>query len=65
MEVKRICIYTKDIVRITGKSERSGQRLLVQIRKHLKKSSNQVVSVDEFCSFIGLDSDRVKPYITD
>ena len=64
MEVKRICIYPKDIERITGKSNRSSQRLLAQIRNHCQKSEKQLVSVEEFCRFTGLDIEHVKLYIT-
>jgi len=64
MEVKRICIYPKDIERITGKSERSGRRLLAQVRQHYQKNEKQLVSVEEFCQYTGLNYDRVKLFIT-
>ena len=37
MEVKRICIYPKDIQRITGKSERYGRLLLAKIKERNEK----------------------------
>ena len=64
MEVKRICIYPKDVKRITGKSGRSGRRLLSQIRQHYQKQGNQLVSVEEFCQYTGLSVEQVKPFIT-
>jgi len=64
MEVKRICIYPKDVERITGKSARSGRRLLAQIRHHYHKQEKQLVTVDEFCRFTGIRSEHVKPFIT-
>lgn len=36
-ETKRLCIYPKDIQRITGKSYRQSTRLLQRIRKDLNK----------------------------
>ena len=64
MEVKRICIYPKDVERITGKSGRSGRRLLAQIRDHYQKTKKQLVSVDEFCHYTGLNVEHVKRFIT-
>jgi hypothetical protein len=63
MEVKRICIYPKDIQRITGKSERYGRMLLAQIKKCNKKEEHQLVTVDEFCRYTGLKIDQVAPFI--
>jgi hypothetical protein len=51
---KRICIYPKDIMRITGKSERYSRTLLSKIKSSLKKSHEQLVSISEFCSYKGL-----------
>ena len=64
MEVKRICIYPKDVERITGKSSRSGRRLLAQVREHYQKNEKQLVTLDEFCSYTGINIDQVKRYIT-
>lgn len=51
----RICIYPKDIMMLTGRSERYGRKLLSDIKKHFKKSNHQFVSVQEFCDYTGLD----------
>lgn len=64
MEVKRICIYPKDIQRITGKSERYGRMLISQIKSHYQKEEHQFVSVDEFCQYTGLSSEQVRPFIS-
>lgn len=63
MEVKRICIYPKDIQRITGKSERYGRLLLAKIREHNEKEEHQFVTIDEFCLYTGLKIEQVVPYI--
>ena len=63
MEVKRICIYPKDIQRITGKSERYGRLLLSKIRELNEKEEHQYVTIDEFCRYTGLSVEQVTPFI--
>lgn len=62
-EPKRICIYTKDIQRITGKSYRQSTRLLQKIREDLNKPLNNFISVEEFCQYTGLKYEQVEPHI--
>lgn len=61
----RICIYPKDIVRITGKSERYSRKLLEKIKKEYSKKEYQFISVDEFCQFTGLKVEQVQPLLID
>lgn len=61
----RICIYPKDIQRITGRSERYGRNLLDKIRISLKKEDHQFVSIDEFCSYTGLKKGDIEPFLRD
>jgi hypothetical protein len=63
-EKSRICIYPKDIVRITGKSERYGRKLIEKIKKENSKKSYQVLTVEEFCNYMGLDASQVHEIIT-
>ncbi len=62
-EHKRVCIYPKDIQRITGKSYRQSTRLLQKIREDLNKPSNNFISVEEFCLYTGLKYEQVEPHI--
>ena len=62
-EAKRLCIYPKDIQRITGKSYRQSIRLLQNIRKELNKLQNEFVSVEEFCQYTSLKMEQVEPLI--
>jgi pyridoxine 5'-phosphate synthase PdxJ len=62
-EPKRVCIYPKDIQRITGKSYRQSIRLLQKIRKDLNKLENEFLSVDEFCQYTSLKYEQVEPHI--
>ena len=61
---QRICIYPKDIVRITGKSERYGRKHLEKIREKNKKEEHQFVTIKEFCSYTGLDITEVQVSIS-
>jgi hypothetical protein len=60
---KRLCIYPKDIQRITGKSYRQSARLLQKMRKELKKLENEFVSIEEFCLYTSLKIEQVEPLI--
>jgi hypothetical protein len=64
-EKKRLCIYPKDIQRITGKSYRQSIRLLQKIRKDLNKLENEFVSVEEFCIYTSLKHEQVITLIVD
>lgn len=59
----RLCIYPKDIQRITGKSYRQSIRLLQKIRKDLNKLQNEFVSIEEFCQYTSLKMEQVEPLI--
>jgi hypothetical protein len=62
-ENKRLCIYPKDIKRITGKSYRQSIRLLQKIRTKLNKQENEFVSIEEFCQYTCLKVEQVQPLI--
>jgi hypothetical protein len=64
MESKRICIYPKDVQRITGRSERYGRALLAKIKLEYNKSEHQFVTVEDFCRYTGLKTEQVYPFIT-
>ena len=59
----RLCIYPKDIQRITGKSERYGRRLLERIKIGLGKSESQFITIQEFSKFTGIDADLIYPFL--
>lgn len=62
MEAKRICIYPKDVQRITGKSERYGRTLLTQIKQHYQK---KIISSSALMNSAntGLKAEQVHPLI--
>jgi len=61
----RLCVYPKDVQRITGKSERYGRMLLLKIKDSLKKEEHQFISIEEFCAYTGLKPDQVQPFMID
>lgn len=61
--MKRVVIYPKDIMIITGKSERYSRYLIQRIKQHLKKEQHQVVSISEFCTYMGLEPEEVEQTI--
>ena len=61
--MKRICIYPKDIQIVTGKSERYGRNIIKMIKESLKKEKHQLVTIDEFCVFMGLEISKVEALI--
>ena len=60
----RICIYPKDVMRITGKSERYGRMLLEKIKQKNAKEGHQFVTIKEFCSYAGIDFNDAIAYLS-
>lgn len=61
----RICIYPKDIARITGKTERYGRNIINDIKLKLKKEPHQYVTIHEFAEYAGLDVNLIGVLIVD
>jgi hypothetical protein len=64
-EIKRMCIYSKDVMQITGKSERADSKLLNQINKYLQKETYQFVTILKFSTYSGIDKSTIETYIKD
>ena len=60
---KRICIYPQDVQLITGKSERYGRKIIKNIKDILNKQKHQLVTIDEFCNYMGLKKEEVILFI--
>ena len=58
--MERVCIYPKDIQLVTGKSERWGRDIIRKIKQEYNKQEHQLVTIDEFCCYMGLDVASVK-----
>jgi hypothetical protein len=59
----RIVLNTKDIMLITGKSERTSRRLLKEIRRSAPNTRVSFVSLEQFCAFTGMTREAVIPYL--
>jgi hypothetical protein len=46
-------------MRVTGKSERTARKMMNDIRKKLGKEKHQMISLSEFCEYIGLSEEEV------
>lgn len=63
MKFERLCIYPKDIMIITGRSERYARKLLHELKQQLGKKPRQFVTIKEFSEFSGLDEQEIKKII--
>lgn len=63
--IKRVCIYPKDVERVTGKSYRQSVRILKKIRIVSNKQITHLVTIQEFCDYYGLKPEDVAPLIFD
>ena len=60
---KRLIIYPKDIKIITGKSYRTACVLWREIHKALNKSERQVITIREFCDYMGIEEELVAEFL--
>ena len=65
MNIKRACIYPKDIQLITGRSERYGRKLMHDIRNYFGKEPYQFITLDEFSEYSGIKLEIIEQYIFD
>jgi hypothetical protein len=60
---KRLYIYTKDVIRITGKGRGAALKLIRKIKLELKKPEDSHLTVLEFCQKQGLKIEDVNMYL--
>lgn len=58
----RAIVHSQDIVRITGMSIRSAQRILNAIREEHCKKRKQYVTIDELCTHWGIKQEQIIDY---
>ncbi|RQP07794.1 MAG: hypothetical protein EAS48_10950 [Chryseobacterium sp.] len=63
--INRLCIYTKDVQSITGRSLRYSRNLLNEMRKELKKEKKEFLTIEEFCRYTGLRHEAVMEVLRD
>lgn len=52
--MQRIYVHTKDIMAITGKSERQARNIMRQTREKFAKERHQMVTIFELCAALGI-----------
>lgn len=57
--MQRVVIYPKDIMIVTGRSERYSRNLLNKIKVTFNKAKHQPLTIDEFCQYMGFDSSKI------
>jgi len=60
---KRVVIYAKDVVNITGKKKTAAQLMMQRIRQQLGKKKEEFVTVEEFCQVTGIKEHQVYPHL--
>jgi hypothetical protein len=60
---KRLYIYPKDVMRITGKGKKASYALIQKIKRQLNKDRKKCLTVLEFCQVQGLEIDEVNLYL--
>lgn len=60
----RVVIYTKDVVNITGRSDRTARHILSAIRKKNNKPPASLISISEFCEHTGLKEEIITPFLS-
>ncbi|MEM9547535.1 MAG: hypothetical protein AAGA77_16260 [Bacteroidota bacterium] len=53
--VRRIVIYPQDVALITGRSDRYGRMIIKRIKETLGKEDHQLVTIQEFAHYMGID----------
>ena len=61
--IKRRILYTKDIMLITGKSQRTARRICQRIRQQHGKPLRSMITVEEFCQYSGLTMEYVMGFL--
>jgi len=57
--MKRLVIHTKDVMIVTGKSERYSRYLIKKIKEEIGKQEHQYLTIREFSEYLGLNPDEV------
>ncbi|MGH2666528.1 hypothetical protein [Flavobacterium sp.] len=61
--MNRICIYPKDIQRITGKSERQCRNIIAKIKEESNKQKHQAVTLEELCDYLGIPQNGLQSFL--
>lgn len=59
----RLSVFSSDLQRITGKSERSCQRLMQQIRDVFELKQHQLVTIYQVSDYLGIPIKKLVPFL--
>ena len=62
---KRIVIYSKDIANITGRKKSWINNTMKKIRTLHYKSSTDLITIHEFCSYMKMQEEVVREFLVD
>ena len=63
MKQKRLVINVTDLMLMIGISERTARRLMKRMKMYFNKEQSDLITVNEFCKFTGLDKNDVEEYL--
>ena len=63
MKQKRLVINVTDLMLMIGISERTARRLMKRMKMYFNKEQSDLITVNEFCTFTGLDKNDVEEYL--
>lgn len=52
-------LYSTDVARLTGRSERQARTMIARIRLDIGKAPGQPITVQEYCQYTGISEDEV------
>ena len=61
--VHRLFCYNADLMLMTGKSERTCQRILQSIRDCYCLEKHQLITVFNVCDYFGISLDKLLPFL--
>jgi hypothetical protein len=59
----RLLLNSKDIMNITGFSRSTALKIGTELRKFFKKPLRSRISVAEFCEYMKLPEEKVRPFL--
>lgn len=59
----RLFFYTADLKQLTGKSDRTCQRMMQLMRDFFALHEHQPITVYHACEYLGLSMEQLMPYV--
>jgi len=59
----RMVLYCSDMIRLTGRCERTVRSWIAAIKKQNKIKISRPISIEEFCNYTGYDPKKVRDFL--